>query len=69
MFKLHLHLKPQKFRETRPQFIEARTHFSGDVGKPTTPSTHSAMHSSMASNAAGDGRILASSNYLEDSSG
>ncbi|KAL0802444.1 hypothetical protein Bca101_057620 [Brassica carinata] len=34
---LHPHLKPNKFRETRPQYQDARANFSADGADPTTP--------------------------------
>lgn len=36
---LHPHLKPNKFRDNRPQYQDARANFSTDGAEPTTPIT------------------------------
>ncbi|KAF8049470.1 hypothetical protein N665_2205s0001 [Sinapis alba] len=51
---LHPHPKPQKFRSP---YNDARAHFSGEMGEPTTPSTRSTMNF----NPGGEGKALASS--------
>ena len=38
---LHPHLKPNKFKEPHPQFMDARAHFSNDGVEPATPPTPS----------------------------
>ncbi|KAF8084316.1 hypothetical protein N665_0724s0003 [Sinapis alba] len=55
---LHPHLKPNKFKESRPQFMDARAHFTTDGTEPSTPT-------SVCSNT-GVGRAMASTSVYSN---